>query len=72
MPKLTLEFNLPEEREEARQAQNGGGMLLAAEITRRLFRNKLKHAQYKHQETYNEVQELQSAFFDSFEGLLEP
>lgn len=43
MPKATLSFKLPEEREEHKQALNGPAYASALEEMRSYFRNRLKY-----------------------------
>lgn len=64
MPKATLVFKLPEERDEFRDAQNGTAMAAAIHIIRSKIRNILKHRELTEEQRLI-VEEIQLDVFEA-------
>lgn len=67
--KITLEFDLPEEKVEAKAAQSGLEYLQAVEDFREYLRRKRKYEEHD-EKIAKEIENIEQAFFDIFEGLL--
>jgi hypothetical protein len=67
--KIILEFN-DDEKQLAEQAYRGSEYAMAAEDFRTYLRNVIKHEEYS-EETGKYLTNVQQAFYDLFEGLLD-
>lgn len=67
--KLTLEFDLPEEKLEAKAAQSGLDYVRAVDDFREYLRRKRKYEEHD-EKTAKQIEAIEQAFFDLFEGLL--
>lgn len=66
MPKLKLEFNLPEEQSEANIATGANGMHSAIWNFKQELRNKLKHGDYSDKE-YKLLEEMSELLYKELE-----
>lgn len=66
--KATLEFNLPEDKEEFLHAQKGGAYAIALCEIRELFRERIKYGDLP-MKALKEVESLQDEFFEIVDGL---
>lgn len=69
--KAILEFNLPEEREEFENAQNGGRYFSCLDQIRQLLREQRKYKDQTGRKPQEVIEEIEKEFFDITEGLLD-